>query len=266
MSPTSTFDTTNRNRDREGKRSMGASRDFTTGADGGAGTGLLERPRRGAQSTTPTRPSRRVHRPEVPQRRNKRLGSKQVVSYRGRRMGPPRKDPAIFRLAVIAIGMVIAGVAVAMWLSGLSTAQTFKIQQLTVQESQLSNQVETLNRDLENVRSSADVARRANDMNMAVPVQPGVVEVNENGDINEQRPADGATESIIDVNGEPVRPGRASSDPNETSDVSDSLSAVPQGQQNARQSDDEDREGNTDDADAADDAAPAQPLQAPYSN
>ncbi|MBF9010752.1 hypothetical protein HMPREF2976_06870 [Corynebacterium sp. HMSC077D10] len=121
-----------------------------------------------------------------------------------------------------------------MGLSGLSTAQTFKIQQLSVQENTLDNQLETLNRDLEDVRSSADVARRAAEDSMGVPAQAGIVEVQENGDIAERRPAEPETDSIIDVNGAPVRPGQASSDPNETEDVNGNLNAVPQGTQSVQ--------------------------------
>ncbi len=52
------------------------------------------------------------------------------------------------------------------------------------------------------------VARRANDAKMGVPTQPGIVEVGPDGAVNEKRPAELNTESIVDVNGEPVRPGR----------------------------------------------------------
>lgn len=209
---------------------MGASRDFTTGADAtGQGTALLERGRR----TTPL-PSRTPHRGTVPTRRvgsglrGSRLGSKQVVSNRGRRVAQPTRVNGLFaRLSFIAIALLITGVAAAMWLSGLSTSQTFKIQELTAQESTLDNQLETLNRDLENVRSASDVARRAHEAKMGIPVQPGVVEVGADGNIEHKREATPDMESVIDVNGEPVRPGQASSDPNATAYMSDNLNARP---------------------------------------
>ena len=217
-------------RDHERIHTMGASRDFTTGADvSGRGTALLERGRR----TTPL-PSRTPHRGTVPSRRGatslrgSRLGSKQVVSNRGRRVVQPTRVTGLFaRLSFIAIGLLIAGVAAAMWLSGLSTSQTFKIQELTAQESMLDNQLETLNRDLENVRSASDIARRAHEARMGIPVQPGVVEVDADGNVEQKREATPDMESVIDVNGEPVRPGQASSDPHATANVSDNLNARP---------------------------------------
>ena len=113
-------------RDREATRSMGASRDFTTGIDTGAPTALRERP---STKRAPSR-TRVPHR----SRSTNRLGSKQVVSFRGRQLQPQTKKSGLFaRLSVIALTLLIVGVAVAMWLSGLSTKQTFAIQQLTVQ-------------------------------------------------------------------------------------------------------------------------------------
>ena len=191
---------------------------------------------RGEQRTTtrtvsPTRTTRR----EIPQitspTRRSRLGSRQVVTERGRRVAPIKKVNLFSRLSAVAIALLIGGVFLAVWLSGVSTSQTFRIQQLTYQESQLENQLETLNRDLEQVRSSADVARRGADANMGIPTQPGIVEVTEDGSVEERRPATQGTERIIDVNGEPVRTGQATSDPDDTEGVSDELNAVPQGQQ-----------------------------------
>ena len=115
-------------RDREATRTMGASRDFTTGIDTGAPTALRERP------STKRAPSRT----RVPHRSTKRLGSKQVVSFRGRQLQPQtKKNGLLTRLGVISLTLLIVGVALAMWLSGLSTKQTFAIQQLTVQDLSL---------------------------------------------------------------------------------------------------------------------------------
>ncbi|WP_235923178.1 hypothetical protein [Corynebacterium lizhenjunii] len=178
-------------------------------------------------------PPRRTSHTGTPQRgqRAQRLGSRQVVSERGRRVSSARQVSQRFRLASYGVGLLIAGVCGSMWFSGQATQQAFHIQELSVQETMLTNQLETLHRDLENVRSSADVARRAAEASMGVPVQAGIVEVQENGDIAERRPATAETESIIDVNGAPVRPGQASSDPKEVADVSGNLNAVPQGEQ-----------------------------------
>lgn len=226
---------------------MGASRDFTSGYDTGVIT--AERPgyrstpqisRSRLHTTLPDAPTKRGPRRSIP--RTSRVGSQQVISYRGRRMTEIKKVTLFSRLSAIAIGMLITGLAIAMWLSGVATTQTFEIQRLTVQEQQLNNQLESLNRDLENVRSSADVARQASLTELGVPTAAGIVEVKENGDMSERRPAEEGLESIIDVNGAPVRPGQASSDPNETNDVSGNLTERPQGQEHAYRSGD-DRNG-----------------------
>lgn len=254
---------------------MGASRDFTTGSDyAGQGTALLERGRR----TTPL-PSRSPHRSTVPPRRKSdglrgsRLGSKQVVSNRGRRVVHKPKNNGLFaRLSVIAIALLITGVVGAMWLSGLSTSQTFKIQQLTAHESTLNNQLETLNRDLENVRSSSDVARRAHEAKMGIPVQPGIVEADGEGKVQEKREATPEMESVVDVNGEPVRPGRASSDPNATANMSDNLNARPNLHNGVPRGEDVEQEAPAGQETYPEESAPADgavelpdiPAQAPY--
>lgn len=215
----------------------------TTSGAAGTSTGTITRTPRKTRTTTrgeqrtatrtvsPTRTTRREIPTITQPARKSRLGSRQVVTQRGRRVAPIKKVTLFSRLSAVAIALLIGGVILAVWLSGVSTSQTFRIQQLTYQESQLENQLETLNRDLEQVRSSADVARRGADANMGVPTQPGIVEVTEDGSVEERRPATQGTESIIDVNGEPVRTGQATSDPNDTEGVSDELNAVPQGQQ-----------------------------------
>ena len=235
-------------RDREATRTMGASRDFTTGIDTGAPTALRERP---STKRAPSR-TRVPHR----SRSTNRLGSKQVVSFRGRQLQPQTKKSGLFaRLSLI------VGVAVAMWLSGLSTKQTFAIQQLTVQDSQLDNQIETLNRDAENLSSSADIARRADEMGMAIPKQPGIAEVGGDGKIVDKREGTPDTEKLIDVNGEPIRPSQASSDPKDTEGLSDSLNAVPQGQQRTTRGGDDRNTGA-----AQDNARPNLPARAPYAS
>ena len=164
-------------------------------------------------------------------------------------------------MGVISLTLLIVGVALAMWLSGLSTKQTFAIQQLTVQDSQLDNQIETLNRDAENLSSSADIARRADEMGMAIPKQPGIAEVGGDGKIVDKREGTPDTEKLIDVNGEPIRPSQASSDPKDTEGLSDSLNAVPQGQQRTTRGGDA---GNT--GAAQDNARPNLPARAPYAS
>ena len=217
-------------------RTRTASRE--TSATGAVKTRSSTRARtnRGVQNTatrtvSPTRTTRREVPQITPTPRKSRLGSRQVVTERGRRVAPIKQVTLFSRLSAVAIALLIGGVVLAVWLSGVSTSQTFRIQQLTYQESQLNNQLETLNRDLEQVRSSADVARRGADAKMGIPSQPGIVEVGEDGRVEERRPATEGTEAIIDVNGEPVRTGRATSDPRDTEGVSDELNAVPRNQQ-----------------------------------
>ena len=217
-------------------RTRTASRE--TSATGAVKTRSSTRARtnRGVQNTatrtvSPTRTTRREVPQITPTPRKSRLGSRQDVTERGRRVAPIKQVTLFSRLSAVAIALLIGGVVLAVWLSGVSTSQTFRIQQLTYQESQLNNQLETLNRDLEQVRSSADVARRGADAKMGIPSQPGIVEVGEDGTVEERRPATEGTEAIIDVNGEPVRTGRATSDPRDTEGVSDELNAVPRNQQ-----------------------------------
>lgn len=226
--------------DRKDRTTMRASRDFTTGTVTGGyrgSTAVLDRdtqPRALRRDTAPTRvPGRDPHAP-LPTRRKpyqNRLGSKQVVSVRGRRVTTTRQTTLLAKLGATSFVLLIAGVALAMWLSGVSTQQTFHMQQLASQDRQLSNQLETLNRDLENVSSSAEIVRRAIDMGMAVPTQPGILEVRANGEIVEERSANPATRPILDVNGQPIRPGQPSSDPEAIEELGDSLESLPQGRQ-----------------------------------
>ena len=209
-------------------RRTGASRDYSVG------TALLEREQQRTRTTPqPTRTPQTPQTP-LPQRRRPRptrLGSQQVVSVRGRRVSELKKTSLLAKLIGVSIVLAIAGVAVAMWLAGLATQQTFQTQLLQSQDRQLSNQLETLNRDLENVRSSAEIARRAGELGLVMPVQPGILAVQENGDIVEERPAELDTRPIIDVNGAPVRPGQASSNPIAIHELGDILEALPQGHQ-----------------------------------
>lgn len=207
---------------------MGSSRDSTAVLDRRG----LARPGDGPSTRGPER-SRDLHLPSPNRRKNfqRSLGSQQVVSVRGRRVSPARRTTLWAKLAAVAFGMLILGVALAMSLSGVSTQQAFQIQQMSSQERQLSNQLETLNRDLENVSSSAEIVRRAIDMGMAVPTQPGILEVRGDGEIVEERSADPATRPILDVNGQPIRPGQPSSDPAAIEELGDSLESLPQGRQ-----------------------------------
>lgn len=160
----------------------------------------------------------------------RKTGSRQVLSVRGRRVSSGKRTSLVAKLLGVSVVLLGAGVALAMMLSGISTEQTFRMQQLVAREAQLNNQLETLNRDLEDASSSAELARRASEMGMAVPEQPGVLRVEDNGDIVEQRPSEPGTRPIIDINGQADQPNRASSNPTDTEDLGDNLEAVPQGE------------------------------------
>ena len=56
----------------------------------------------------------------------------------------------------------------------------------------------------------------------------GVLAVQENGDVVEEREANPETRPIVDINGQQTRPNRASSNPDETNAVTENLQAIPQ--------------------------------------
>lgn len=204
-----------------------------TGSTGTGGTGLLERPRRTPRTQTPQglqQPLRRE--PVQPSRTRKfqrKLGSQQVVSVRGRRVVTQKANPHRVNLALGVIFCLFITIAAAMVLSGKTTEQAFQLQKLTAQEQQLNNQLETLNRDVEQAKAAAEVARVAADKKLVVAQQPGILAVEKDGAITEQRPSDPeAVRPIIDVNGAPIRPEQASSNPNEIKAVTDNIEAIPQ--------------------------------------
>ena len=231
---------------------MGVSRDFTAEGRGGTATltrpaeriGTTGRPQRGGEAGAPgiRRPEIRrpgvspsvPHRPLAPNRG--RLGSKQVVSVRGRRVVGTAVKRRFSTVTAVAIPLLLAGVVLAMVLSGMATHQSFTIQQLQSRERGLHNEVESLNRDLEDVRSSASVAKRAGEAGMVVPGEPGIVAVNGAGEAAEQRPADPeAATKVVDVNDTGAAGARRpSSDKNATSEVGENLTPVPGGSQIGR--------------------------------
>lgn len=155
-------------------------------------------------------------------------GSQQRFTERGRQIQDKKKaDPRLVRKVVLLTIAVIGGIFVSMLVSGQTTEQTFKLQELTAQHTTLANQIETLNRDVQQATSSAEIARRAAEMGMVVPDQPGVLTPGENGEIQEVRPATDATRAIIDVHDAQLRSPSASSDPKKTSEVAGQLNAVP---------------------------------------
>lgn len=195
-----------------------------------AATVYAPAPTRAPGSIPATRPGVRPH---VPHQRSRggRLGSQQVVSVRGRRVVVPEKQKtALGKVGGLAVTLLVIGVTVAMVLSGLSTAQTFTIQNLQSQERMLENEVESLGRNLEDLRSSAEIAQRATEAGMVVASQPGIMEVNQDGRIEERRGYNpDSVAPLRDVNGAPTRADRASSDTQATDELADSLTQVPGG-------------------------------------
>ncbi|MCZ9293236.1 hypothetical protein [Corynebacterium meitnerae] len=198
---------------------MGASRDLTAGY---GSTALLERDR-GRTTLTPPKPR---FAPHVP--RPSRLGSKQVVSVRGRRISTTETKRKFSRVSVLSLPLLVLGIFGAMLLSALSTQQTFTIQQLQSEERALNNEIETLNRNVEDSRAAAELAARADKAGMVVPGQAGIITVNDRGEAVEAGPADPAkTLRVVDVNSDTVRVDRATSDRRATDDVVDNLSPLP---------------------------------------
>ncbi|WP_141764932.1 hypothetical protein [Corynebacterium sp. HMSC034A01] len=157
-----------------------------------------------------------------------RLGSNQVVSVRGRRVATTKVRSKFSSLSQIALPLLVVGIAVAMILSGIATTQTFAIQKLQAKEQELANEVESLNRDLEDRRSSAALAQRADSMGMVLAGEPGVVAVNDEGHAEEQRPYNPESASkLVDVNGEGRPASRASSDDRATKELEDALTQRP---------------------------------------
>lgn len=225
----------------KGHNAMGASRDLTASARSGTATlerPAVRRPRTTTSRTTATPQPARRYAPHALHPRNTqgvgRLGSKQVVSVRGRRVGEVKEVKRTFStMSVIAVPLLILGVLIAMFLSGVSTSQSFTIQELQARERALSNEVETLNRDAENVKSSAEIARKAADAGMVVSHVPGILSVGADGAVEETRPFNpDATQKMTDVtsaDGQRGTEDRATSDRDATARVGDSLTSVPGG-------------------------------------
>lgn len=213
---------------------MGASRDLTASTNAGGSTALLERApqrttRQAGRTRTAPAPSGLKPRiaPHIP-RGPRRLGSKQVVSVRGRRVTTTEAKRKFSTMSLMALPLLILGIFGAMLLSALSTQQTFTIEQLQSQERTLNNEIETLNRNVEDSRAAAEVAAKADAAGMVVPVQPGIIDVAADGKANETREADPEKNlRIVDVNEETIRTDKATSDRDATRDIADNLSALP---------------------------------------
>ncbi|AZA08921.1 hypothetical protein [Corynebacterium pseudopelargi] len=194
------------------RQSSHTSRDFSTHAS------VMDAPTRRVRSPQPTPQRRRFqHKP----------GSQQVFSYRGRRIEQKKADRGLVRFVITLTVLLVVGVGIAMGLSGMTTAQSFKLQELRATESTLGNQIETLQRDAANASSTAELAKKAAEMNLVVPDQPGVLATDPEGNVVEQRPASDLTRPIVDINGDAIRARAASSNPEKTEELNGQLNPVP---------------------------------------
>lgn len=140
-------------------------------------TSTLDRP------TTTTRRRSNIH---------KRMGSQQVVSVRGRRVTSEQGKVKKSTIRFLAVVLMIAGLGVGftMYFSGVTTEQSFAISKAKEQKQQLSNEIETLQRDLTRESSDASVAQKAAKLGMVVPDQPGILRGDGAGNATELLPAD----------------------------------------------------------------------------
>lgn len=208
-----------------------AARDFT----GAASTSTLTRTRPQRRRHAQPAGGARVTKPHVPHEKSRgRLGSNQVVSVRGRRVPEAKAAEAprrFSKLSSVGLPLLVAGVLGAMGLSGLATSQSFAIQDLQQQERHLAAEVESLNRDLEQRRSSAELAQQASESGMLVASQPGIIDVADNGATHTRREFNPEQNTkVIDVNSADVDAGRASSDKDATDAIGDRLTATPGGE------------------------------------
>ncbi|OLN16718.1 hypothetical protein BUE64_01925 [Corynebacterium diphtheriae subsp. lausannense] len=211
--------------DRARREASHRSRDLSTGSTTGTQTLTYDR----SGSRAGYNAQRVEERPLRSRSFRNTAGSRQVFSHRGRRNEAPRAAvaPANVRRVVGIIVMLVSSVAVSLYLSGISTEQTFAMTQLCANENTLSNQIETLNRDVENASSTANIARRAQEMGLVVPDQAGILLPQPEGEVIVQREPGEKTHPVVDVNGDRIAPKGASSDPNKTSEVAGNLNAVP---------------------------------------
>ncbi|MFD5867681.1 hypothetical protein ACFWGD_03565 [Corynebacterium sp. NPDC060344] len=148
-----------------------------------------------------------------------RTGSRQIVSRRGRRLTNTTADRSKVRFAIGSILVVVLGIVLAMVLSGLSTSQSFQLNEARQEEQRLRDGISVLERDVEFQRSTAEIARRAAEMGMVNVENPAILVVGEDGAVHEVRPGSPEHQRVVDVNGAAVRPDAPTSNPAETEHV-----------------------------------------------
>lgn len=166
------------------------------------------------RNTTRTPGPERHHRSPV-----RRRGSRQQVTVRGRRVSvPTAAERSAVWTWIVLLSLAVAGVALAMYLSGKTTEQSFALSEAESTSTSLANELESLNRDVADASSTQRIAEEASRMGMVVPGQAGVLNV-EGENIEELRAANpDATLPVTDVNGDVEAQG-PTSDPEETGDV-----------------------------------------------
>ncbi|MGK8359993.1 hypothetical protein [Corynebacterium amycolatum] len=153
-------------------------------------------------------------------RRFGRTGSQQVISVRGRRVTTSSRDNHKFAGAALMIFLVVAGIVMAMFLSGISTSTSLKLDAAQTKEKELRNQLEVLERDVAYMKSTGAIAQRAVEEGMVNPEQPAVLTTDPEGKVVEVRPGDEKQQKIIDLNSEsPNNPHAPSSNPKDTESV-----------------------------------------------
>jgi uncharacterized protein HemX len=178
---------------------------------------------RSRNTATPVREGRRqAHRSSL-----RRPGSLQVTTVRGRRVAAAEHGNRTLIKAVVLICVVVAaGVALTMYLSGKTTEQSFQLAQAEKTSDTLSNQIETLNRDVKEAGSTQHLAAEASRMGMVAPGQTGVLDADGNR-VDQLRAPDAAKDSAVaDVNGDVARSG-PTSDPRRTDQVPGLVPSAP---------------------------------------
>lgn len=208
---------------RPGRATRPAPQRSTTGAGtrtsvrAAAGRTTTRQTVRAAATTSPS--ALRTNSRNSQGNRNSRLGSKQQVSIRGRRIAPIQQDNnRLLKSVVLPACLFLVGVICVMWLSGLTTAQSFQLTEAKQTSRTLANEITSLERDLAVASSSANIAKEAARLGMVAPAQAGVLEA-AGAEIHEQRPANPeGNVAVVDVNSESRARG-ATSNPNETANV-----------------------------------------------
>jgi cell division protein FtsL len=164
----------------------------------------------------------RVHRSAL-----RRPGSLQVTTVRGRRVATAGRGNRMLLKTFALICVVVAvGVAVTMYLSGKTTEQSFQLAEAEGTSDTLSDQIETLNRDVKEAGSTQHLAAEAARLGMVVPGQTGVLDADGNR-VDQLRAPDAAKDrDVTDVNGDVTRSG-PTSDPRRTGQVPGLVPSAP---------------------------------------